>query len=81
MLLQVSQFFPLCPPPPSTPHSLQRSPPWFMPMGHAYKFFGSVSYTVTDSWFGHMPGLQARSLGQDVGEGCVRGNQWRCFSY
>ena len=27
MLLQLPQFLPLCPPPPSTPHSLRQSPP------------------------------------------------------
>ena len=48
MPLQLSQLFPFCPPPPSTPHSLRQSPHHlFMPMGHVYKFFGySISYPV-----------------------------------
>ena len=47
MLLQLSQFFPCCPPhiAPSTPQAIPT--PLFMSMGHAYKFFGySISYTV-----------------------------------
>ena len=48
MLLQLSQFSPLCLPPSSIPHSLRQSPHHlFMSMGHTYKFFGySISYTV-----------------------------------
>ena len=48
MLLQFSQFFPVCPPLPSIPYSLWQSNPLkFMSMGHACKFFSySTSYSV-----------------------------------
>ena len=39
--------FTLCPPAPSNPLPQAMPPPLFMPMGHAYKFFGySIFYTV-----------------------------------
>ena len=48
MLLQLSQFSPFAPHPPSTsPLPQAISTPLFMSMGQAYKFFGySFSYTV-----------------------------------
>ena len=50
LLLSLSQFFPLSPPclvPSFLPAFL---PPYFMSMGHVYKFFGfSISYTVLTS--------------------------------
>ena len=47
MLLQLSQFLPLCAPPPSISHSLRQFAHHFMSMGHEYKFSGySMSYTV-----------------------------------
>ena len=39
MLLQLSQYFPLCPLLPGTPPSLQQSPP-YTSTGRAYNFFG-----------------------------------------
>ena len=46
--LQLSQFFPLSSSPPSTPPLPQAMPPpFFMFVGHAYKFFGyAISYIV-----------------------------------
>ena len=47
MLLLLSQIFLLSPSPPFIPHSVQPSPPQFMSMGQAWKFFGySISYTI-----------------------------------
>ena len=42
--------FPPQPTPPGTPTSFQQSPPQFMSMGHANKFFGfSISYTILNT--------------------------------
>ena len=48
MLLQLSQFFSLCPSLRGTPIPSSNPPLWFMSMGHTYKFFGfSISYIIT----------------------------------
>ena len=55
MLLQLSRFFPLCPPLSSTPTPSGSAPPLLTSMGHAYKFFGfSISYTILNT---HTPAL------------------------
>ena len=47
MLLQLSQFSPLCPLPLSAPHSLRPPHTMFTTMGYEYEFFGySISYAV-----------------------------------
>ena len=47
MLLQLSQVFLLCPPPPSTPTPSGNLRTIVHVHGHAYKIFGySISYTV-----------------------------------
>ena len=47
MLLQLSQFFSLCPTLHDTPIPSSNPPLWFMSMGHTYKFFGfSISYII-----------------------------------
>ena len=47
MLLQLSHFFSLCPPLPSTPLPSSNPIPWFMSLGRACKFFGvSISYVI-----------------------------------
>ena len=50
MLFQLSCFFLLFPPPPSTPHSLRQSPPLlFMSMGHMYSSLSTpFPYTALD---------------------------------
>ena len=47
MLLQFSHFFPFAPFCLVPPFSSAISPPWFMSVGHACKFFGfSLTYTI-----------------------------------
>ena len=50
MLLQFSQLFPLCPPPPNTPLLSTSLFLYFVSVGHAYKFLGfSISHTIPNT--------------------------------